>query len=236
MVLLTILISSIKKLKKTIDTIAAWLVNLKVRADKANNDINTFMKKGNNGVLVGSSVFGSFFLYISIDLYNHHGNLLMAATPTCLFIILIFGALIANSVKEKLRNQNRSPHIKLVGISMDFNERILRKIYNSLTRYEFLDEELTSFADFYNVLVLDFDEHDSALHFSCTQPQLKYILDKFKELKKGVHLTTFQRSEKIYHKGNLITSEVLSKKYNEFPPHQEFEQLIDSFFYFLGDK
>jgi len=33
-----------------------------------------------------------------------------------------------------------------------------------------------------------------------------------------------------------ITSEVLSKKYNERPPHQEFEQLIDSFFDFLGDK
>ena len=223
-------------MKKTIDIIAAWLVTLKVRADKVNNDINTFMKRGNNGVLVGSAMFSCFFVHWSFTLYNQFGNLWLAAAPTCLFIIFIFGILISISYKEKLRNQNTSPHIKLVGICMDFNERILRKIYNSLTRYEFLDEELTSFADFYNVLVLDFDEHDSALHFSCTQPQLKYILDKFKELKKGVHLTTFQRSEKIYHKGNLITSEVLSKKYNEFPPHQEFEQLIDSFFDFLGDK
>gem|GEM_PF-1341185 len=230
------MISSIKKLKKIINTIAAWLVNLKMWADTVHDNIGTFMKKGDNGVLVGSIIFGSFFLYMSFDLYRQFGNLWLAVAPTCLFVIFVFGILITHSYKEKLRNQNTSPHIRLVGISMNFNERILRKIYTALTRHEFLDEELTSFADFYNVLVLDFDEHDSALHFCCTQPQLKYILDKFKQLKKGVHLTTFQRSQKIYHKGNLITSEVLSKKYNERPPHQEFEALVDSFFDFLADK
>ena len=223
-------------MKKRIDSIAAWLVNLNVRLYKVNNGFNTFMKRGSNGVLVGSVLFSYFFIHWSYTLYNQYGNLWLAAAPTCLFVIFIGGILISISYKEKLRNQNTSPHIRLVGISMDFNERILRKIYISLTRHEFLDEDLTSFRDFYNVLVLDFDEHDSAVHFCCTQPQLKYILDKFKELKKGVHLTTFQCSEKIYHKGNLITSEVLSKKYNERPPHQEFEQLVDSFFDFLGDK
>lgn len=125
--------------------------------------------------------------------------------------------------------------MKLVGFHMDFNERILRRIYGSLTRYEYLDENLTSFQDFYNVLVLDFEEHDSALHFICTQPQLKYILMKLKQLKNGISYVSFERSGKVYHKGNLISIEVLHKKCDEFPPNYEFEQRVDSAFKFLGD-
>lgn len=92
---------------------------------------------------------------------------------------------------------------------------------------------MTNFQDFYNVIVLDFQNHDSSLYFICTQPQLKYI-KKFKELKTGISYVSFERSEKVYHKGNLISAETLSKKYNEFPPDHEFEDRIDSFFDFLG--
>ena len=111
------------------------------------------------------------------------------------------------------KRQNRVSRMKLVGFNMDFNEPILRRIYNSLTRYEYLDENRTSFLNFYEVMVMDFNDHGSVMYFSCTQPQLKYILDKFKQLKKGVSLKSFERSQKIYHKGNLIAAETLSKKY-----------------------
>jgi len=143
--------------------------------------------------------------------------------------------MVSDAYKEKVKYQNRSSRMNLVGFNMDFNEQILRRIYGSLTQYEYLDENLTSFSNFYEVMVLDFNEHGSVLHFNCTQPQLKYILDKFKQLKKGISLKSFERSHKIYHKGNLISAEILSKKYNEFPPNLEFERQIDSFFDFLGD-
>lgn len=81
--------------------------------------------------------------------------------------------------------------MKLVGFNMDFNEHVLKKIYGSLTRYEYLDENQTTFSNFYEVMLLDFENHESVLHFNCTQPQLKYIRDKFKQLKKGVSLKSF---------------------------------------------
>lgn len=125
--------------------------------------------------------------------------------------------------------------MKLVGLHLDFNERILRKIYGSLTRYSFLDENLNRFEDFYDVLVLDFDEHESVLHFCCTPAQLKYILEKFKPYKKGVHLSTFERSGKIFNNGKPISAKKLYKRYSKNPPTQKFEKLIDSFFVFVRD-
>lgn len=157
------------------------------------------------------------------------------AVPLVLAAVALFIFDISETYKGKMKARNRVSRMRLVGLNLDFNQQILGRIYRQLTKYGYLDEDLTSFQDFYNVMVLDFDDHGSALHFNCTQPQLKYILDKFKQLKKGISLKAFERSQKIYHKGNLITAEILSKKYNEFPPDHEFEQLVDSFFDFLGD-
>ena len=196
----------------------------------------TFMKRGKNGLIVGVIIFGAFFAYISFDLYSNYGKLWLASIPMIAFMIFVLAVLVTDSYKAKLRHLNRIPRLKLVGINMDFNERILKKIYAFLTKYEFLNEDLTSFIDFYNVLVLDFDEHESALYFTCTLSQLKYILEKFKQYKQGLLVKTFENSGKVYHKGNLISSRTLSKKYNDFPPGKEFEKLIDSFFDFLGDN
>ncbi len=229
------MISGLRRMKKIIDKITDWLISLNERKDTINHDYTTFMKRGKNGLMVGFTILGVFCAYVSFDLYNSYGKLWLASIPIVAFIIFVFAVLIVNSYKDKLRYRSRSSRMKLVSFNMDFNERILKRIYTSLTKYEYLDENLSSFQDFYNVLVLNFDEHDSALHFICTQPQLKYILDKFKQLKKGISLKSFERCKKIYHKGNLISAETLSKKYNEFPPEHEFEQRIDSFFDFLGD-
>lgn len=176
------------------------------------------------------------FIYMAVDLYRDYGKFWLALVPVVFFVIVVFISSIMNAYRVKLRNRYRNPSMKLVGFNMDFNERILRRIYGSLTKYEFLDEDLTSFTDFYNVLILDFYEHESALYFKCTVPQLKYILEKFKHFKQGLHLKTFEKSGKVYHKGNLISSRTLSKKYSDYPPGREFEKLIDSFFAFLGDN
>lgn len=223
-------------MKKIIDKIADWLLSLNERKDAINHDYATFMKRGKNGVMVGFIILGAFFAYFSFDLYRSYGKLWLALLPIIAFVIFVLAVLVTHSYKSKLKHLNRIPRLKLVGINMDFNERILKKIYGFLTKYEFLDEDLTSFTDFYNVLVLDFDEHESALYFTCTLSQLKYILEKFKQYKQGLLVKTFENSGKVYHKGNLISSRILSKKYSDFPPGKEFEKLIDSFFDFLGDN
>jgi len=81
-------------------------------------------------------------------------------------------------------------------------------------------------------MVLDFDKHESVLHFSCTQAELKYILQKFKPFKKGLFLSTFELSEKIYNKGELISAKSFYSNYSDNPPTLDFEKLIDSFFDF----
>jgi hypothetical protein len=222
-------------LKRIIDNIANWLVTLTERKNKTEGDLNAYLRRGRNGIMVALVIILLIFLQISYSFYKDFGNIWLAGTPLVLFAGTLFFVLVGISYKDKLKRRNRSSRLKPVGFNLDFTERILKKIYLSLTRYEFLDEDLTSFEDFYNVLVFDFDEHSSELHFKCTQPQLKYILEKFKQFKKGIHLVSFERSQKVYHKGNLISAETLSKKYSEFPPDSEFESLVDSFFHFLGD-
>ncbi len=222
-------------MKRIIDNVAGWLVLFTKIANKPNTDFAAFLKKGDNGVLVAAIFFGSISLLLAHSLYDSYGKLWLASVPIILFVLALFSVLVANSYRNRLKKQSQVSRMKLVGFNMDFNERILRRIYGSLRRYEYLDENLTSFQDFYNVLVLDFDAHHSALHFICTQPQLKYILKKLKQLKNGISYVSFERSEKVYHKGNLISIEVLHKKCDEFPPNYEFEQRVDSAFKFLGD-
>ncbi|PKA99663.1 hypothetical protein B0O79_3381 [Flavobacteriaceae bacterium MAR_2009_75] len=222
-------------MKKLIDNIANWLVGLKERKDTIDQDTTTFLKRGNNFLLVWSLFFGSIFIYFSVDLYLKDGKLLSSLIPLLLFVLILFVGVISDAYRKKLKQRNRNTRMKLVGFNMDFNERILERIFNPLIRYEYLDENLTTFGHFHDVMVLDFDEHVSVLHFSCTQAELKYILEKFKPFKKGLGLAAFERSGKIYNKGKLISAESLSKSYNKNPPTKEFENLIDSFFDFLGD-
>ncbi len=212
------------------------MVALYDKKAKVNEDYTSFVKRGNNSFILSIILFGIMFIYMAVDLYRDYGKFWLALVPVVFFVIVVFISSIMNAYRVKLRNRYRNPSMKLVGFNMDFNERILRRIYGSLTKYEFLDEDLTSFTDFYNVLILDFDEHESALYFKCTVPQLKYILEKFKQFKQGLRLKTFEKSAKVYHKGNLISSRTLSKKYSDYPPGREFEKLIDSFFAFLGDN
>ena len=67
----------------------------------------------------------------------------------------------------------------------------------SLTGYDYLNENRTNFDNLYNVLVKGFEGHDSSFYYICTQPQLKYLFEKFKNFKHGIYLTTFERSGKI---------------------------------------
>lgn len=222
-------------MKKIIDNIADWLVALNEKKAKVNEDYATFMKRGKNNLIAVLVLFGIFFFYMSFDLYRDYGKLWLALIPIVLFAVVVFSVLISDAYKDKLRKQYKVTPMRLVGFNMDFNVHILRRIYNSLTSYEFLDENLNQFEHFYNVLVYDFDDHESVLHFNCTQAELKYILEKFKPFKRGLHLSTFERSEKIYNKGELISAKKLSKSYNKNPLTRETEELIDSFFDFLGD-
>ncbi|KAA2219037.1 MULTISPECIES: DUF6617 family protein [Maribacter] len=223
-------------MNRIINHIANWLMAFNDKKMKVREDFNSYMKRGNNLIIFGLVLFGIYFLYMAFDLYRDYGKIWLASFPIILFGIAVFVALIKNAYRDKLKNRQRNSSIRLVGFNMDFNQPILAQIYSSLIRYEFLDENLNRFEDFYNVMIFDFDEHESVLHFNCTQAELKFILEKFKVFKRGLHLSTFERSGKIYNKGELISAKKLSKSYNKNPVTRETEDLIDSFFGFLGDN
>ncbi|MAU27382.1 MAG: hypothetical protein CMH45_08265 [Muricauda sp.] len=60
---------------------------------------------------------------------------MVAMIPIVFFDLLMLGVLVRDSFKQQLNQRYRNPRLKLVGINMDFNERILKRIYDSLVRY-----------------------------------------------------------------------------------------------------
>ena len=94
-------------MKKIIDHIADWLVALNEKKAKANDDYATFAKRGNNGFIIGIILYGPFFLYMAYDLYRDYGKLWLASIPILAFAITIFGVLISDAYKDKLRNRQR---------------------------------------------------------------------------------------------------------------------------------
>ena len=220
---------------KILDKLIDWIIVLANGKSTLSKKFSILLEGSRNRHIFLFILLAVPFSFLTHSLYEAHNNVLVALIPIFLLIAFALFLLVSKRLKRRLKEEKSSNQIKLVGFNYDFNENVLRRIYTSFTKYEYLDENKTRFSDFYNVFVEDFNKHDSVVYFNCTQPQLKYILEKFKYLKRGFHLTTFERSEKFYNKGKLIIADSLSKKYSEFPPTKEFEDLIDSMFDFLGE-
>ena len=78
--------------------------------------------------------------------------------------------------------------------------------YNELT-YDFINEDKTSFEDFKNVLLKDFNSHDSKIHFICSNYLAREIVFSFKRKFKGsINITNAGKSNKfISSDGNPIS-------------------------------
>ncbi len=124
---------------------------------------------------------------------------------------------------------------ELTGFNRDLNNVVFKKLFAYMVKYEYIDEELTTYYDFYNVMTLDFEEHEDVVHFKMNLAELKYFLEKIKKLKKGFTLTSFENSNKIYNKGKLITQKRLTSAYSDNVPDKEFRDHLDDFFKFLTD-
>ncbi len=130
----------------------------------------------------------------------------------------------------KSRSKNES-----TGFNLDMNDLVLRKHFDYLTKYEYVDEELTNYDEFYTIMTLDFRGHDEVVHFNMNLSELKYLLEKLKKLKKGITLTSFEKSNKIYNKGKLVTQKGLTSASSDNVPDKEFRDHLDEFFKFLTD-
>ncbi len=202
---------------------------------KVNSRIASFLDKSNNGILVLSILFLIPFLIASIFIHGSLENWLWSLIPIILygFIILFFALklrLEEKSVPAKSGSKNER-----TGFNLDLNHLVLKKLFAYLIKYEYIDEELTTYDEFYNVMTLDFRAHDDVVHFKMNLAELKYLLEKIKKLKKGVTLTSFEKSNKIYNKDKLITQKGLTSAYSDNIPDKEFRDHVDYFFKFLTD-
>ncbi|SDN11544.1 hypothetical protein, partial [Kriegella aquimaris] len=75
-------------MKKIIENIANWLVVLNGRKDIIHQKVNAFMRRGNNGLIIGLILFGIFMVYFSFDLYETYEILWLALLPIWFSVIL----------------------------------------------------------------------------------------------------------------------------------------------------
>ena len=99
--------------------------------------------------------------------------------------------------KKKIKNFNiQNKHL------MEDN-----KYYYSLTDY-FINDEETSFKDFKNVLLKDFDSHDSKIHFICCNYLARELIFNFKRKFKGeINITNAGYSEKFISENGVPISQ-----------------------------
>ncbi len=137
-------------MNKIIENIANWLVALKERKDKIHQNINAFMRRGNNGPIVGAVVFGTIAVLSSINLYKEHGKLWLALPSICLLILFFFGIMVSDAYKEKVKYPSPSSQMKPGRFPYGFSRSgFFKGIYGSLDPISNIrDENLTSFLHF----------------------------------------------------------------------------------------
>ncbi len=216
---------------KIVDALTAFLVG----REKVNSGMESFLNKGNNGILVLSVLLLIPFLIVSVFLYNNVENRLWSLIPITICLCIYF--LFAIDLRMRKRSGLAKSRLKSEpsGFNLDLNTLVMKKLFGYLTKYEYVNEELTSYEDFYKVMAYNFDHDQSVVHFNMNLSELKYLLEKFKKLKKGLTLTTFERSNKIYNRDKPISQKALTSAYSDYRPDQEFREHVDDFFKFLTD-
>ncbi len=220
-----------KILKKMFDALSAILMG----RDKVNNSLATFLNRGNNGILILSILFFIPFLIVSIFLYKQASNWLWSLVPFLFYCGIILFFVLKLGMEKRLNLEKSNHKSEFTGFHLDLNDLVFRKLFAYLMKYEFIDEELTSYDEFFNVMTLDFGRHDDVIHFKMNLAELKYLLEKIKKLKKGLTLTSFEKSNKIYNKGKLVTQKSMTSAYSDSIPDKEFRDHLDNFFKFLTD-
>ncbi len=222
-------------MNRILDKIVDALLAILSGRNKVNSAMGSFLNRGNNGILLLLVLFLVPFLIVSIFLYKSFENLLWAIMPVIGYGIIILFFAVKLKMEKRLGSKNTRTREDLRGFNLDLNKVAFKKLFAYLQKYGYINEELTGYQEFYNVMTLNFDEHQDVVHFDMNLAELKYILEKIKKLKKGVTLTSFEKSNKIFNKDKLITQRGLTSAYSDNIPDKEFRDHVDNFFNFLTD-
>ncbi|RKN83458.1 hypothetical protein [Ulvibacterium marinum] len=220
---------------RILDKIVDALLVILSGRNRVNSAMSSFLNRGHNGIFFLLVLLLVPFLIVSVFLYNGFDNLLWAIIPIILYGIIILFFSVKLRMEQRLGKKNTRTREEVKGFNLDLNHLVFKKLFAYLQKYGYVNEELTSYQEFYNVMTLNFDEHHDVVHFDMNLAELKYILEKIKRLKKGVTLTSFEKSNRIYNKGKLITQKGLTSAYSDNIPDKEYREHVDDFFEFLTD-
>ena len=138
--------------------------------------------------------------------------------------------LIVRYTRNKRKNIGTVMAVPIKTIGLDFNRMVLDNIYYVLRGYEKIDVEKTGIDNFHAVLTQQFEDTDSEIHFiAMNWGEVRYVLSKFKE-KCGVEYSTFEKSNKLFLDGKLVTAKKLSNNGLRKHPAKYFTDKIDSCF------
>ncbi len=142
-----------------IDKIVGALTTFLPGKEKVDSGMESFLNKGNNGILVLSVLFFIPFLIVSVYLYNNFENRLWSLVPLTIYVCIYFLVAIAIRMRKRSGMSKSRVKSKPTGFNLDLNTLVMKKLFGYLTKYEYVNEELTSYEDFYKVMTYDFD-HD----------------------------------------------------------------------------
>ncbi len=194
--------------------------------------INDFLNRKTVNI-VGVIIMLAFTTFILTQSLYQLGirSLWLSIPSVILLLMLLIAAVIYRMKKREFEKAKNSYELKSFQIKSD--EIFLKYIYTGFINLNILTTDTTPFEKFYKIFSKEFDDSD-VIDFNATQPQLKYILDKFKGLNRQLSLPDFERSGKILRKGKGINIEALRKKFYEYPPKEDFIKEIDSIFKGFG--
>lgn len=109
-------------------------------------------------------------------------NLLLQVITTSAFGLGFFFCVLSWTDKFErsfLPHLKRAEEISLENFNLTIPEMKLEQLYNDLVRYDLLNQELTAFEDFHNVLTKNWKDHNSRIHFKMDGPSSREFYNFF---------------------------------------------------------
>lgn len=109
-------------------------------------------------------------------------------------------------IEEKYQNYINEIDSKIISFSrekkgnylIDINDELLKKLYQGLNKYDFIDIDRTSEEDFIKVLKYDWKDHNSIIHFKITNIEFKHLINYFnKYFNTELYLTFIESANNI---------------------------------------
>jgi len=109
-------------------------------------------------------------------------NLFLQVITTIVFSLGLFFCSLSWSDKFEgsfLPHLKRSAVIPLENFNLSIPEVQIVQLYNALVQFDLLNQDLTAFEDFHNVLTKNWKDHNSKIHFKMDGPSCREFYDYF---------------------------------------------------------